>query len=126
MEYITSLRSTVFATPTTSAFTSYLIYYAYICIVSLLLPSIRVKGHPQPKRGPQLDYTICGFRLTILTVFLVVAFGGIFPQLQPIRLFEVSALAKEFWPLWSAVNIFALVVSTLLYLKGRLGIQVLD
>ena len=94
MEYITSLRSTVFATPTISAVSSYLIYYAYICIASLLLPSIKVKGHPQPKRGRQLEYPICGFRLTLLTIFLVVAFGGVFPKYDPIKLFEVSALAK--------------------------------
>lgn len=48
------LRSTFLATPTLSAFTAYIIYYLYICFGSLILPSIKVKGHPQPKRGPQL------------------------------------------------------------------------
>jgi len=121
MEYVNWLSSTVFAAPNCTAFTAYLIYYAYICIASLLLPSITVKGHSQPKRGPQLTYSICGFRLTLLTIFIVLAFGGVFPQLHPIKLFSVSILAKEFWPLWSTVNIFAFVVSVLLYLKGRLG-----
>jgi hypothetical protein len=94
MEYIDCLRSTVLATPTTSAFAHYLIFYAYICIASLILPSTRVKGHPQPKRGPQLEYTICGFRMTVLTVILVVLFGGMLPRFNPIKLFEVSVLAK--------------------------------
>ena len=81
MEYLQGLRNTVFATPTCSVFSAYLIYYAYICVASLLLPSIKVKGHPQPKRGPQLEYSICGFRLTLLTIFIVVGFGGMIPQL---------------------------------------------
>ena len=84
MEYLQTLRSTILATPTCSAFTSYLIYYAYICVASLLLPSIKVKGHPQPKRGPQLEYSICGFRLTLLTILITVCFGGMLPQLKPI------------------------------------------
>ena len=121
MEIVDWLCSTIFAAPTQTAFTAYLIYYAYICIASLVLPSITVKGHPQPKRGPQLTYSICGFRLTLLTIVIVLAFGGVFPQLHPIKLFSVSILAKEFWPLWSAVNIFAFIVSVLLYLKGRMG-----
>ena len=94
MEYLQGLKDTIFATPTCSAFTAYLIYYTYICMASLILPSTIVKGHPQPKRGPQLEYPICGFRLTILTFFIVVAFGGVCPSLAPIKLFEVSALVK--------------------------------
>lgn len=41
------------------------------------------------------------------------------------KLFTVSNLAKEFWPLWSTVNIAAIIVSIFLYLKGRFGISIL-
>lgn len=88
------LGRTFLAAPTASAFTSYLVYYAYICLGSLIVPSTKVKGHPQPKRGPQLEYSINGFRLTILTIVLVCLFGGVFPQLQAVKLFAVSALAQ--------------------------------
>ena len=37
----------------------------------------------------------------------------------------MSDLVKEFWPLWSTVNIFAFLVSVFLYLKGKLGISFL-
>lgn len=90
-----------------------------------MLPSKSVKGHPNPKRGPQLTYTINGFRLTILTIVLISLFGGVFPRFNSIQVFKVSSLASEFWPLWSSVNIVAITVSTLLYLKGKLGISVL-
>jgi hypothetical protein len=122
---IDCIRSTFLVTPTLTAFTAYIIYYLYICLGSLLLPSVKVKGHPQPKRGPQLQYDINGFRLTVLTIVIVVAFGGMLPQLNPIKLFEISLLAKEFWPLWSAVNIVAILVSIFLYLKGKFGISLL-
>ena len=94
MEIVNWISSTIFAAPTQTAVTAYLIYYAYICLASILLPSITVKGHSQPKRGPQLTYSICGFRLTLFTIFIVLAFGGVFPQLHPIKLFSVSVLAK--------------------------------
>ncbi len=84
-----------------------------------------MKGHPQPKRGPQLNYTINGFRLTVLTIVIILLFGGVFPHLESLKLFAISNLAKEFWPLWSTVNIAALIVSTALYLKGKLGISIL-
>jgi Delta14-sterol reductase len=119
------LRSTFLATPTASTIASYLTYYAYICLASILVPSRKVKGHPQPKRGPQLTYTINGFRLTILTILIVVLFGGVLPALKSFQLFAVANLAKDFWPLWSTVNIVAILVSTLLYLKGKLGISIL-
>lgn len=121
---LTYLRSTFLATPTFSAVASYLTYYAYICLASILLPSKQVKGHPQPKRGPQLTYSINGFRLTILTIAIVLLFGGVFPHLQSVQLFSVANLAREFWSLWSTVNIVAILVSTLLYLKGKFGISV--
>ncbi len=84
---LTYLTSTFFACPTLSAFTAYTIYYIYICLASMLVPSTPVKGHPQPKRGPQLDYSINGFRLTLLTIVIVLVFGGVFDRLQPITLF---------------------------------------
>lgn len=120
-ELLEYLRTTYLTAPTTSAFTAYLIYYAYICLASILLPSKTVKGHPHPKRGPQLTYTINGFRLTILTIVLILLFGGVFPQFNTFKAFNVSSLAAEFWPLWSAVNIVAITVSILLYLKGKFG-----
>jgi hypothetical protein len=124
-QLLSYLTSTYLATPTPKAFTSYLIYYAYICLASLLLPSKVVKGHPNPKRGPQLTYTINGFRLTILTIVLILVFGGVFPKLDQVKVFSVSSLASDFWALWSSVNIVALIVSTLLYLKGKSGISFL-
>jgi hypothetical protein len=115
------LGDTFFAKPTVSAIIAYLSYYTYICAGSILIPSKQVKGHLQPKRGPQLTYSINGFRLTILTIVLVVIFGGVIPELQGIRIFRVARLVEEFWPLWSVVNIFALIISILLYLKGKFG-----
>ena len=121
---LTYLSSTFFAAPTASTITAYFIYYVYICVASILVPSKEVKGHSQPKRGPQLTYTINGFRLTVLTIVIILLFGGVFPNLDYLKLFAVSNLAKEFWPLWSTVNIVAILVSTGLYLKGKLGISV--
>jgi hypothetical protein len=82
-------------------------------------------GHPNPKRGPQQEYWICGFRLTILTIVLVVLFGGMVPELEFIRLFSVSLLADEFWPLMSTVNIFALLFSIFLYFKSKLALSIM-
>ena len=89
----TYLGSTFLASPTASSFKAYLTYYAYICIASILIPSKSVKGHSHPKRGPQLTYSINGFRLTILTVVLVLLFGGVFPRFDHLTIFEVSSLA---------------------------------
>jgi hypothetical protein len=94
MEVLTYLRSTFLASPTISTVVSYLIYYVYICLASILIPSQEVKGHPQPKRGPQLTYSINGFRLTVLTIFILILFGGVVPNLEAFKLFAVSSLAK--------------------------------
>ena len=86
--------STFLATPSLYTIQAYLIYYAYICIASILVPGHKVKGHPNPKRGPQLTYTINGFRLTVLTVILVSLFGGVFPALHSIKVFRAARLAE--------------------------------
>lgn len=93
-QILSYLTSTYLSPPTAKAFSSYLIYYAYICLASILLPSKSVKGHPNPKRGPQLTYTINGFRLTILTIVLILVFGGVFPKLNQVKVFSVSSLAS--------------------------------
>lgn len=82
------------ATPTLSTFTAYLSYYAWICLASIFLPSTIVKGHPKPKRGEQLTYSINGFTLTVVTLLLVVLLGGVFPSLKQLQLFPVITLAK--------------------------------
>ena len=119
------LDSTFLAAPTYSTVRAYLVYYAYICIASIIIPSKPVLGHPSPKRGKQLQYSINGFRLTIVTILIVIIFGGVFPNLDGVKLFAVVNLAKEFWPLLSTVNILAIIISILLYLKGRLGLSIL-
>jgi hypothetical protein len=81
------------AAPTFNSIIIYSIYYLYICLASIYLPSYKVKGHPSPKRGPQQNYTICGFRLTLLTIFIIVVFGGIIPSLNFVRVFKISLLA---------------------------------
>ena len=48
-------------------------------------------------------------------------FGGLFPICSDLKIFSISELADEFWALWSTVNVFALIVSTLLYIKGVMG-----
>jgi hypothetical protein len=50
------LGETYFSKPNAFAVASYLAYYAYICLASILLPAKSVPGHPNPKRGPQLTY----------------------------------------------------------------------
>ena len=107
--------------PTPTAWTIYSIFYAYICVGSLLIPAKTVDGHSHPKRGPQLKYSINGFKLTCITILFMVVFGGVVPQLSSVKFFRVAIFADEFWPLWSVVNIFALAVSSLLYVKGVLG-----
>lgn len=107
--------------PTVTSLTIYSAYYLYICVASLVLPAKIVNGHPNPKRGPQLKYSINGFKLTCLTIILMVVFGGVIPQFNQLTVLRLSVLVDEFWPLLSTVNIFALVVSTLLYIKGTIG-----
>jgi hypothetical protein len=81
------------AAPTFNSIFIYLVYYFYICLASIYLPAYPVKGHPNPKRGPQQNYTICGFRLTILTIAIILLVGGIFPQFAFIKIFSISLLA---------------------------------
>ena len=85
MEYLTStaiwVKDHFFCAPTATAWTIYSIFYAYICLGSLILPAKIVDGHPNPKRGPQLKYSINGFKLTCLTLILMAIFGGVIPQL---------------------------------------------
>lgn len=118
------LGETYFSKPNAFAVASYLAYYAYICLASIVLPAKSVPGHPNPKRGPQLTYSICGFRLTVLTISIMLLFGGIFPSLKGVQLFQLSALVSNFWPLWSTVNLVAIAVAALLYIKGRFGVRV--
>lgn len=87
----------------------------------MILPAKVVNGHPNPKRGPQLQYSINGFKLTCLTITLMLIFGGIIPQFDKLTLFRMGVLADQFWPLLTTVNIVALLVSTLLYVKGKVG-----
>jgi hypothetical protein len=96
-------------------------FYAYICLGSLVVPARVVLGHPSPKRGPQLKYSINGFKLTVLTIAILVLFGGLVPALHGLQLFRISRVVDEFWPLLATVNIAALLVSSLLYVKGRVG-----
>jgi hypothetical protein len=121
----TWLKGSYLSSPTTYTVAAYLAYYAYICLASILLPAKQTLGHPQPKRGAQLSYSICGFRLTVLTILIVILFGGIFPSLKSLELFQIAGLVKNFWPLWSTVNLVAIAVAALLYIKGRFGIKVL-
>lgn len=107
--------------PNTTAFAIYSIFYAYICLGSIFIPAKIVDGHQSPKRGPALKYSINGFKLTCITILFLLLCGGVFTQFNQIQLFRVAIFAEQFWPLWSVVNIFALIVSTLLYLKGTLG-----
>ncbi len=88
------LTQKLFATPTLTSVAIYTVYYVYICLASIYLPAYEVKGHPSPKRGPQQTYTICGFRLTLLTLFIILVFGGMIPQLELLQIFSISLLAK--------------------------------
>lgn len=115
------LGSTFLCPPTWQSFKIYGIYYVYICIGSLIIPSTTVKGHTSPKRGPQLQYSINGFRLTCLSIIIMLVCGGVFPELDKLKFFQLSALVDQFWSLWSTVNIFAILVSILLYVKGIIG-----
>lgn len=80
MSVISWFTERFLAAPTSTSITVYLLYYIYICVASLVLPAKIVNGHPNPKRGPQLKYSINGFKLTCLTILLMLVFGGIVPQ----------------------------------------------
>lgn len=80
MSVISWFTERFLAAPTSTSITVYLLYYFYICVASLVLPAKIVNGHPNPKRGPQLKYSINGFKLTCLTILLMLVFGGIAPQ----------------------------------------------
>lgn len=121
MDYIVWAKDHFLAAPTIASVTIYTIYYTYICVGSLILPAKIVSGHPNPKRGPQLKYSINGFKLTCLTILLMTLFGGVCPQFSKLTVFRMSTLADQFWPLLTTVNIAALIVSTLLYAKGTMG-----
>jgi hypothetical protein len=90
---ISFLTDKILAAPSLSSVAIYSIYYSYICLASMLLPSYTIKGHPNPKRGPQQTYSICGFRLTILTILIITLFGGLIPHLEGIKIFSISLLA---------------------------------
>lgn len=125
MEFAYWVKDRFFCSPSITSLVIYSIYYIYICVGSLLIPAKIVDGHPSPKRGPRLKYSINGFKLTCLTLILLILFGGVIPNLSQIRLFRLAILADEFWSLWSVVNICALIISTLLYIKGLQGRQIL-
>ena len=129
MDYLNStldgLKDSFLCPPTWSSFKLYGIKYAYICIGSLIIPATIVKGHTNPKRGPQLEYSINGFRLTCLSIIIMLTCGGVFPELEKLKIFQLSSLVDQFWSLWSTVNIVALIVSILLYIKGTIGKSVL-
>lgn len=111
--------------PSAGNVAAYLAYYSWIVLASLIIPGPTVKGHPSPKRGPQQTYKIIGFRLTVVTIIGFLLFGGFFPSLKSIQLFNAAYFANEYWRLFIVVNVFALLVSTLLYLKGKYNISVL-
>lgn len=93
MDALLWFKDRFLAAPTLTSITIYLLYYAYICAASLLLPANIVDGHPNPKRGPRLKYSINGFKLTCLTILLMILFGGIVPTFSPIKLYNLSILA---------------------------------
>ena len=102
---------------------AYLCYYLYIVVAALAIPGPTVSGHPTPKRGPQLQYKIIGFRLTIVTIVGSILFGGMISVLKPIQLFNAAYFANNFWPLFVVVNIFALLTSIFLYIKGKYNLS---
>lgn len=112
--------------PTSESLCIYSIFYTYICVMSLLLPSRRVDGHPHPKRGPRLIYRTNGFLLTCTTILLVLVFGGVLPYFHQFTLWRMALLVQHFWPLLSTVFLFVFIVATLLYIKGKFGIRILD
>ena len=93
MEQLQWAKEHFLCSPTKISVIIYLVYYTYICVSSLVLPAKIVNGHPNPKRGPQLKYSINGFKLTCLTIILMLIFGDIIPQLKQFTLFRMSILA---------------------------------
>ncbi len=93
MEALYWIKDHFLRCPTTTSVLIYLVYYTYICVSSLVLPAKIVNGHPNPKRGSQLKYSINGFKLTCLTIILMLTLGGIIPQLSKFTLFRLSILA---------------------------------
>lgn len=116
-----SLGATLLHPLTLNSIAIYLSYYSYICLASVLLPAKIVNGHPNPKRGPRLQYSINGFTLTCVTIAIMLLFGGLIPGLESLKLLRLGILVDEFWALWSTVNVFALIVSAFLYVKGYIG-----
>jgi hypothetical protein len=92
MEYLTWIKEHFLCIPTCTSITIYIIYYSYICLASLIIPAKTVNGHPNPKRGPQLKYSINGFKLTVLTIIIMVLFGGFVPFFNSLQLFKMSIL----------------------------------
>lgn len=80
--------------PTSESLCIYSIFYTYICVMSLLLPSRRVDGHPHPKRGPRLIYRTNGFLLTCTTILLVLVFGGVIPYFHQFTLWRMAILVQ--------------------------------
>jgi hypothetical protein len=121
MDCLTWIKDHFLCGPTLTSITIYAIYYSYICVASIIIPAKIVDGHPNPKRGPQLKYSINGFKLTVITIIVMLVFGGCIPYFNNIQLFRMSILADQFWPLLSTVNITAFIISILLYIKGYIG-----
>lgn len=80
--------------PTTGNVVAYLAYYFYIVLAAFIIPGPTVNGHPSPKRGPQQTYKIIGFRLTVITILGFLLFGGFFPALKQIQLFDAAYFAN--------------------------------
>lgn len=53
ISFVFEFVNNILTSPTINSLAIYLIYYTYICLASILLPAKIVKGHPNPKRGPQ-------------------------------------------------------------------------
>lgn len=83
-ENLNWITTHLFCAPTLTSVIIYLIYYTYICLASIILPAKIVDGHPHPKRGPRLKYSINGFKLTCLTIFICTIFGGMCPYLKTV------------------------------------------
>lgn len=115
------LGQTLFHPLTFNSLTIYITYYTYICLGSILLPAKIINGHPNPKRGPRLQYSVNGFTLTCMTIVLMLLFGGVIPGFSSLKLVRLSIFVDEFWALWSTVNVFAVTASAFLYVKGFMG-----
>lgn len=88
-----------------------LIYFAYMLVLSIFFPPFKVKGFPDPK-GKVLDYRLNGLQIYIFTCLLYFAnryFMG----------FTLRPLITHFWSFFEAANIFAFIVSILLFITGR-------